>query len=114
MEDPEPPGCNRSGRFKGIHAPSRSLAANQPDRTVIYKMVKAADRIGTAADTGQNRVRKASLLFQYLFPDLPGDDSLEIPDDRRKRMRTHHGTEAVMRVADALRPLPHRFRNRIL
>ena len=77
-------------------------------------MIEAADGVAAAADTGQDRVRKPAFLLQHLLFDFAGDDSLKVAHDGREGMRSHHGAEAVMCVADPACPLAEGLRDSVL
>ena len=109
MENSETPGGDGCCRFSGINAASSCLAADQFDIRIADKIVKGADRVGTAADTGKNGIREPSLFFEDLLLDFLGNDCLEIADDRREWVRSHAGTEDIVRIIDAVGPFAHGF-----
>ena len=53
--------------------------------TLIKEGVEQTHGIGSAADTGDERIWKAAFFLQNLFPGLFGDHGLEIPHDGRPR-----------------------------
>ena len=104
------PSC-RDGRrcLCRIDAASGCLTADQAHALILNEVIKGADRIGSATDTCQHRIRQSSLLFQHLLSDLFGNDRLKITHDRRERMRSHDRAEYIMRIRDSVRPLTHRL-----
>ena len=70
-------------------------------------MIKTPHGIGTASDTGENGIWQPPFLLLKLLLDLLGNHRLEIADNRREGMRSHHRTEAVMGIANPGRPLAH-------
>ena len=114
MENAERAGADRGCRLFGIDASSGSLETDQTDLRMGNEVLESTDRIGTAADTGQNGIRKLSFFFQDLFFDLLGNDRLEITDDRGEGMGPHAGTQDIMRVGDPAGPFSHGFGNGIL
>ena len=114
MKDADPAGRDRRGGLKGVDASACRFAADQTHVLIPDKMIKAADGVGAAADAGDHRVGQSALFFEHLRLDLIGDHRLKIADDGRKRMRSHDGAEAIVGVADAVRPLAHRFGHSVL
>ena len=88
---------------------SCSLAADQCNFLFRNKLIEHPHCIAAAADTCQNSCRKLSFLFQNLCLCLPSDDRLEIPHDRRKRMRSHDRAQYIVGVRYAVCPLTHRL-----
>ena len=88
---------------------SCSLAADQCNFLFRNKLIEHTHCIAAAADTRQNSCRKLSFLFQNLCLCLPSDDRLEIPHDRRKRMRSHDRAQYIVGVRYAVCPLTHRL-----
>ena len=70
VEDAHTAGVDGRSGFKGVNAAACCLAADQTDLLVANEMVKAADGVRAAADTGDDGIGQAALLFQHLLPDL--------------------------------------------
>ena len=66
MKDSFAPGCDRCRRLKRIDSSAGRLTADQTNVPVFNEMIKRPDRVGSAAHTGEYRVREPSLLFQDL------------------------------------------------
>ena len=113
MEDTQLSGSDRSCRLCSVDAAPCCLTADQTHPLILDKIIKGSDRIGSAADTGQHRIRKPSLLLQDLFLDLLGDYRLKISDDRWERMWTHRRPQYIMGICDPVCPLSHGLGNRI-
>ena len=62
MENAERAGADRGCRLFGIDASSGSLETDQTDLRMGDEVIESTDRIGTAADTGQNGIRKLSFF----------------------------------------------------
>ncbi len=56
MEDSYSTSGNGCRRFKGINTSACRFAADQANALIAYEMIKAADGIGTAAYTRDDRV----------------------------------------------------------
>ncbi len=55
---------------------------------VVEERMEQADRIGAAADAGDERVRQAAVLVEHLRARFAADDRVEIAHHLRIRMRT--------------------------
>src|SRR3990170_128073 len=88
---------------------SGRLHANQCDVFVPDEVGEYADRIGAAADAGDNCVGKPALDLQYLRPGFLADYPLILADHQRKGMRTGGRPEQIMGGRKAPAPLPNRL-----
>ena len=70
MENSQLSGSNGCRCLSCIDASSGCLTPDQAHSFIFYKMIKSSDGIGTAAHTGQNRIRQTAFLFQHLFLDF--------------------------------------------
>ena len=100
VEDAECSGCNGCCSLCGVDAASCCLASDQADIFVIDEVIEHTHRIASAADACHDGFREFSFFFEDLLSCLFADDSLEIADDGRERMRAHNGTENVVGVID--------------
>ena len=87
-----------SRSLKSIHTSACCLASYKPYILILYEMVESSDGIGAAAYACDYRIRKTSLFHEHLLLDLLTDNSLEVADDSREGVRSHDGTQAVMRI----------------
>src|SRR5258706_2427759 len=81
---------------------------------VLVEGMKEADRIRAARHTGEEIMGKPAFFWKYLFTSFPANHRLEISDDHRKGMRTHHGAHNVMSRLDICHPVTHGFINGVL
>ena len=79
------------------------------DVLILKKWMKQADRVGTAADAGHQRVRQTAGKLQGLRPRLAPDDTLEITHQHRIRVRPGHCADNVKGVIDIGYPVAHGF-----
>ena len=73
-----------------------------------------AERVGTAADAGGDRVGQPAVAVQHLGPGLGADHPLELADHHRERMRPGDRADQVVGVVDAGDPVAHRVVHRVL
>ena len=89
------------------------LDADQP-HVVLEEIGEQADRVGPAADAGDNRIRQAANLLDDLRPRFAADDPLEFAHHGRERMRARRRPQQVMSGLEARRPVAQRFVDRVL
>ena len=77
------------------------------------EIIEGADGIASAADTGDEIIRKTSCLLHDLPANLLANDLLEVADNGRIRMWTDGRTDDVMRVFNVRRPVANRLARRI-
>lgn len=98
---------------RGVPAAGDAVAARlepvQPDGRVGDEGVEGADRVGAAADAGDDGVREGPGQLDALPPRLDPDDPLEVADHRRERVRAHDGADAVVGVGDGGDPVAERL-----
>jgi hypothetical protein len=70
-----------------VDAVAGRLDAVELDVGVVEERVEHADRVGAAADAGDDRIGQASRLGEQLRAGLLGDDLLEVAHHRRERVR---------------------------
>ena len=84
-------------------------------RVGVEEPRERADRVRAAADTRDHDIGILVAEDRAALPvRLVADDALELAHHPRERMRTHRGTEAVVRALDARDPRAHRFVHRVL
>ena len=71
----------------GLDAVARRLDADHAHLGLVEERMEQADRVGAAADAGDQRVRQAPLLGRDLRAHLVADHALEVAHHRRVRMR---------------------------
>ena len=57
MEDTKSSGIDRCSCLKCINSTSGRFTSDQANALIRNKVIECADRIGTAADTGENGIR---------------------------------------------------------
>ena len=96
---------------------SPSPPASQPiraTRLVADEGVEDADRVGAAADAGDDGVGQPAGRPLHLLPRLDPDDPLEVADHHRERVRPHHRADAVVRGRHAGHPVAERLVDGVL
>ena len=83
------------------------LDAAHLHRRVVEERVEQADGIRAAADAGEEQVGQAALLLQNLPAGLVANNSVEVADHDRIRMRAVGGAEDVVGAADVGHPVAH-------
>ena len=114
MEDTKSSGIDRCGCLKCINSTSGCFTSNQANVLIRNKVIECADRIGTAADTGENGIRQSAFLLHKLFLDLFADNSLKITNHLRERIRSHNRTKNIMSIFNSGSPFTEGFGNGIL
>src|ERR1051326_5616959 len=94
----------KSARFNTDHAHG----------SVLKRRVKHADRIRTAAHTGDQTVRQAAFLFQNLRARLASNHTLKVAHHHRIRMRAERAAEQVITVGNIRYPITQRLVDGIL
>ena len=94
-------------------ASQRALDADESDREV-GEAAEDADGVRAAAHTGDDDIGVAARELSTLLPALVTDHTVELTHHPGVRVRPHHGTEAVVRVADGRHPVAHRLVDRVL
>ena len=80
---------------------------------VVVKGREEADGVGTAADTGDQRVGVPTLRFFHLPNHLPADDALKLPYQPGVGVGPDDGPEAVKRRSHVRDPVPHGLVDRV-
>ena len=109
MEDSYSTSGNGCRRFKGINTSACRFAADQANALIAYEMIKAANGIGAAADTSDDRIGQSALFLLDLLLDFFRNNRLKITNDSGEWLRPHNRTKTVVRIADPGSPLTHRF-----
>ncbi len=94
-----------------------SPAASTPtsaDPLVFDEGAEGPDRIGPAADAGEDTIRQAARTLEDLRARLVADDALELAHDRRIGGGPDRAADDVVRVGDVLDPIADRSRDRLL
>ena len=99
---------------RGVDAVAGRLDAVELHVGVVEERVEHADRVGAAADAGDDGIRKASGLFEELLARLFADDLLEVAHHRGERMRSRGRAEDVVGVLDARDPVAVGVVDRVL
>ena len=99
----------RRAVFTGFNPVTRRFDADQTDVGFIDKVSKHTDSVGSAADAGDDRIRKTSFFFKKLRFGLFANHALEFTYDGRERVRARRGTEHIVRGLIAARPVAQRF-----
>ena len=98
----------------GVDAVAAGLQADQPHALVGHERGEDADRVGAAADAGQDGVGQPALPLEHLLAGLVADHPLEVADHRRERVRPGDGAEDVVRRLDVGHPVAERLVDRVL
>ena len=107
------PAAGDRGRVQLRQPVARRLDAENLDTGIIEERMKQSQRIGAAADTGDQRVRGAAFGFLHLRPGLDADHRLEVTHHHRIGMRAGHGADAVKRVVHIGDPIAQRVVHRV-
>src|ERR1700747_994091 len=95
LKRPGRPARERRRVAAGLNAVAGSLEADQPHARVVEEGVEDPDGVGSSADARGDGVGQSSGLILDLYTRLEPDDTLEVADHRRERMRPGGGAEAV-------------------
>ena len=107
--------ADQGGRVApAVRAVAARLAADQPHRRVRDERVEDADRVRSAADAGDDRVRQPPGQLQHLLPGLEPDDPLEVAHHGRERVRAHDRADAVVGRVDGGHPVAERLVDGVL
>lgn len=90
------PALDRRRVLVGVDAIAGSFDAVELDALVVEERVEHADRVGSTADAGHDRVGKPTHLVEQLGAGLFADDLLEVADHRGERVRSRRGAEDVV------------------
>src|SRR5439155_18128255 len=85
----------------------------EPNVRVVDEAGEHPDRIRAAADTGHDGVGQPPLRLQDLGTRLAPDHRLQLPHDRRVRMRSDAGADQVVRRLDVRDPVANRLADRL-
>src|SRR5271168_4549402 len=97
-----------------VEAMAGSLDAVTLDLTVIEEWMEQTHGVGAAADTGDERIRQATLGREHLLARFAADDRLKIADHHRVRVRSGDGADAIEGRADVGHPVAQRLVHRVL
>ena len=114
VEDAETARSDRRSGQRRIHALAGCLTADQLHFLIFDEIIESTHGIAAAAHAGNDCRRKLALCLQDLLLHFLADHALEVTHDHGEGMRSHHGTQAVMRVIHAICPLAHRLIHGIL
>ncbi len=81
---------------------------------VVEESMEQADRVGTAADAGGDRIGQAAVVLQHLRAGLAPDDGVEVAHHAWIRVRAGDGADDVEGVAHVGHPVAHRLVERVL
>lgn len=98
----------------GVDTVTARLDTNEPDALVPDEIVERSNSITSTSDTRHHGVGQLALLFRQLRLDLSSNDSLEIADNGRERVRANCRSDQVMRVVEPRHPLAHRLIDGVL
>ena len=98
----------------GLHAVAGGLGHGQAHGGLADEPRQQADGVRAAADAGEREVRQPALDGPQLGRRLVADPPLEVPDDRRVRVRAHRGAQDVVRGLDVRDPVAHRLVDGVL
>ena len=90
------------------------LNAKQANRFIANKRGEETDRIGSASDARDSKVRQTSVALEILLPRLIADHALKLANHVRIWMRASGGADDVMRIANVGNPVTHGFIQRVL
>lgn len=88
---------------------TRRLDAEDFDRGIVQEGMKQPDRVGAAADTGDQRIRQAAFGLLHLRPGLLADDALEVAHHHRIGMRPRDRADAIEGVVHVGDPVTQRL-----
>mmetsp|Transcript_22518 Transcript_22518/g.54919 ORF Transcript_22518/g.54919 Transcript_22518/m.54919 type:complete len:681 (+) Transcript_22518:351-2393(+) len=86
---------------------SGRLHSQQPHVRVFDKRMEHSDRVRSTAHACQDEIGEFSRSLQHLGARLAADDRLEVPDDRRERIRSDGRPHKVVGRPDVRHPVPH-------
>ncbi|CEG09100.1 hypothetical protein BN961_02521 [Afipia felis] len=75
------------------------------NRRLIKKGMKQANRIGAAANTRDQRIRKTTFRFQHLRAGFSSNDALKISNHHGIWMRPSHSADAVKSILNISHPI---------
>ena len=107
MQDARLAGIERGGMPARLKPGARRLDPTDHDLPVVQEGVKQTDSIGTAADTGHQRVRQAAQLIQTLPPRLPARDRVKIAHHGRIGMRSGDSADDIEGIINMRHPVAH-------
>jgi len=100
--------------LRRVDAVTGRLDAVEGDALVVEERVEHADRVRSAADAGEDRVREATEALEELGAGLFPDDLLEVADHRGERVRARGGAEDVVGRLDGGDPVAVGLVDRVL
>src|SRR5207248_9389546 len=103
------PGDDRRGVAAGREPQAAGLDADEPHAGVVDERAEDPDRVGAAADAGDDDIGEAAEERAGLLLRLAPDHRLEVSDHGRVRVRPDRGAEQVVRGADVRDPVADRL-----
>ena len=88
VQYPRPSFPEGGGMQMGMQAVARRFHTDQSYFPIVDEIVKNADRVAAAADTGDDGIRRSFMFSFYLLSGFPTDYCLKITHDQRVRMGT--------------------------
>ena len=111
---PGTPRFDRGAVMARLEAEAAGFDADEA-RVGVDEAGERADRVRAAADARDDDVGIGAAEDRArLHARFVADDALELAHHPRERVRTHRGTEAVVRAGHGRDPLAHRFVDRVL
>ena len=114
LQDTELAALESCGMTLGHDAITAGFDTDHADIFIAEKRMEHADRIGSAANAGDEQIRQAAFALKDLTPRFDADDPVEIAHDHRERMRSKRRADDVMRVINRRDPIAHGFIDRFL
>ena len=93
--------------FTAFNTVAATLDTIHGNAGILQERIEQPYRIGTATHTGDQPIRQAAGLLQYLCARFAADDGLEIAHHGRVGMRPGYGTDNVEGVIDIGHPVAH-------
>ena len=98
----------------GLERLAAGLDADERDALVAHEGREDADRVGAAADAGDDAVGQATLALEDLRARLVADHPLQVAHERRVGRRADRRADDVVRGVDVGDPVADRLRRRLL
>ena len=97
-----------------LDALTTGLEAIQRDIGVGDEVGEDAERVGTTANAGGDRIGQPAIAIQELGPRLGADHPLKLTDQQREGVRAGDTANQVVSVVDGGDPVAHRVVHRVL
>src|SRR6202140_2107598 len=112
MQYPRPAIDQRGRIVSKSRATAAGLDTDDCDTAIAEKSVKQADRIGAAADAGDDRIGQRTAVLEQLATGLASDDRLQLANDVGVGMTADRRTQQVIGTGRIGDPVTQRLVDR--